>query len=700
MNSVPYLRKNYKLLTNKQKLKIKKLGRPTPDIAISSTVMLRNKPYKRNFNIKLYEKTPWLCGCNEKNALFCFPCLLLGEDKPSMWTTTGSTDLSHFKQNVKRHESLTRHAFNVVSVALLDRVKFNMQMDSSYWVNQRKKTEQIDINRCTLSRIINTFKFCGAFELSCSQNLNDFGGLVNFTEEINKILHEHLDRAIMSNKETSQAIQNALLQCILQVCKENIAAEVAQARYIAVMVDQVTDVTSQLQMAIVFRYIRHGIPVERFWGFIKCQKHDVESLAECILSVIDPVLSQNPSKLIAQTYNGYIINSGQLKDICTLIQKKYPSAHFVHSYSHQMNLLIPQAAWPNIQVRVFFSNIDSISSFFSNSLQRTNMLNEIVGTLPPPISHKEWTLKSQCVNIIDKYRGCLIECMKKIQENSTNSKILSQANAIELSLYDREFLLWIKIFQRIMPHFDELSESVKKEEADSIKQAAKAFVSCVQCVKENIDEIIDASDLMDDSEPSPKRIRISHDNILKSALETCDTIIQTTTERFKFVDHLNIASLFTSERFYKSKIFDIPTETLSTIRVAYPNLVEIDRLIFELSVIHTHPDFQKFKGVLNFFNMLITNNLEDTFRETLTVLELIITTPMITSEADRCFPTFKNIQRFLHNIMDEETTSALAMMCLENKLMKNDDHFTNKVIEKLSSSSIFRSNLREAGFSI
>lgn len=98
--------------------------------------------------------------------------------------------------------------------------------------------------------------------------------------------------------------------------------------------------------------------------------------------------------------------------------------------------------------------------------------------------------------------------------------------------------------------------------------------------------------------------------------------------------------------------------------------------------------------------MLITNNLEDTFRETLTVLELIITTPMITSEADRCFPTFKNIQRFLHNIMDEETTSALAMMCLENKLMKNDDHFTNKVIEKLSSSSIFRSNLREAGFSI
>lgn len=84
MNSVPYLRKHSHYLTNKQKIQIKELGKPTPDITISEPTMNKIKPHKRSFNRNLYEKIPWLCGCNEKNALFCFPCLLLGEDKPSM----------------------------------------------------------------------------------------------------------------------------------------------------------------------------------------------------------------------------------------------------------------------------------------------------------------------------------------------------------------------------------------------------------------------------------------------------------------------------------------------------------------------------------------------------------------------------------------------------------------------------------------
>lgn len=574
-----------------------------------------------------------------------------------------------------------------------------MQLDSFYWINQRKNKEQIVRNRSILSRIIDSLKFCGAFELSsCSQNSNGFDRIINFIEEINKVLQKYLDPTIMSNKITSQAIQNALLECILQVCKENIAAEVAEARYIAVMVDQITDVASQFQIAIVFRYVCRGFPVERFLGFINPEKHDVESLAEYILSVIDPMLSESPRKLIAQTYNGYILNGGQLKDICTLIKKKYPLAHFVHSYSHEMNSAIPLATWQNTQMRVFFSNIDSISSFFSNSKQRTDMLNEIVGTLLPPISHRSWTRKSHCINIINEYRVCLIEFMKKIQENFTNSKILYQANFIELLLYNREFILWINIFQRITPHFDELSEKVNKGEADSIKYAVKAFVTCVQCVKESIDEIIDASDLNDDSEPSPKIIRISNDNFRKSALETCDAIINMAVYRFEFVDHFNIAWLFASKRFHK--LTNIPSETLSTILVAYPNLVELERLVCELPIIHIYSDFKQFNGVVKFFNMLRTNDLEDTFRETLKLLELIITIPMTTSEADRCFTTLKNIQRFLHNIMDEEKTLSLAMICLENKLIKNDEHFTTKVMKKLSNSNIFRSNLQEAGFTI
>jgi hypothetical protein len=44
----------------------------------------------------MYFKHDWLCGCDVKNALFCFPCLLFGDDVA--WTRTGVTDLGHLPE--------------------------------------------------------------------------------------------------------------------------------------------------------------------------------------------------------------------------------------------------------------------------------------------------------------------------------------------------------------------------------------------------------------------------------------------------------------------------------------------------------------------------------------------------------------------------------------------------------------------------
>jgi hypothetical protein len=52
--------------------------------------------YQRKFNPEMYSKHDWLCGCDVKNALFCFPCLLFGDDVA--WTRTGVTDLGHLPE--------------------------------------------------------------------------------------------------------------------------------------------------------------------------------------------------------------------------------------------------------------------------------------------------------------------------------------------------------------------------------------------------------------------------------------------------------------------------------------------------------------------------------------------------------------------------------------------------------------------------
>ena len=71
MNSVTYLKKNsFSLMKIEQKLEIKKLGPPCPEI--------KSKHKGRNFSSDWYKKCGWLAGCELTEKVYCFPCLLFG----------------------------------------------------------------------------------------------------------------------------------------------------------------------------------------------------------------------------------------------------------------------------------------------------------------------------------------------------------------------------------------------------------------------------------------------------------------------------------------------------------------------------------------------------------------------------------------------------------------------------------------------
>jgi hypothetical protein len=59
---------------------VKNHGRPLPDLQIVKTSSSRKSAYQGKFNPEIYSKHDWLCGCDVKNALYCFPCLLFGGD--------------------------------------------------------------------------------------------------------------------------------------------------------------------------------------------------------------------------------------------------------------------------------------------------------------------------------------------------------------------------------------------------------------------------------------------------------------------------------------------------------------------------------------------------------------------------------------------------------------------------------------------
>lgn len=161
-----------------------------------------------------------------------------------------------------------------------------------------------------------------------------------------------------------------------------------------------------------------------------------------------------------------------------------------------------------------------------------------------------------------------------------------------------------------------------------------------------------------------------------------------TKERFAFTGHLITATLLQAEKFEDyNKTF--PDEALATTVKAYP-VLNGSMLKTELELLYSKDDFKTCRGAVDLYHVLVENNLENVFSETVNLLKIIITTPMTTAEAERCFSTLKRIKTFLRNTMSQERLNALAMLSMEKRLITGMWDFSQKVIEKFAEQNLFK----------
>ena len=271
INSVQYLQSiQFSTLTIQEKCEIKCRGRHTPVLYIKLCSTSRQKEYTRRFNCDVYEKFLWLTGCDVKNAVFCFPCLLFGGD-PS-WTQKGITDLRKLNEKINKHANSSKHINNTLNLAVLGKVNIQESLSSAHKQAIERHNNDVRRNREVLSRIIDCVKFCGTNELALrghnektgSDNQGIFLNLVKYTSEIDSMFKSHLESS-SPFKGLSKSIQNELLECMLNVFREEILAEIEEAEFVSILADETTDISEKFQLVIVLRYCnKEGKAVERF----------------------------------------------------------------------------------------------------------------------------------------------------------------------------------------------------------------------------------------------------------------------------------------------------------------------------------------------------------------------------------------------------------------------------------------------------
>lgn len=140
--------------------------------------------------------------------------------------------------------------------------------------------------------------------------------------------------------------------------------------------------------------------------------------------------------------------------------------------------------------------------------------------------------------------------------------------------------------------------------------------------------------------------------------QICDSILDHAQERLPFTSHL------------------VGATTVS----AYPMLNK-DKLRTELSFIYESPDFSGCCSALALYQVLQSHKIQETFSETLGLLNILKTSPMTTAEAQRCFSTLTTVKTLLRNTMAQQHLNTLAMLSVERTLIRNMPDFNERVID-------------------
>ncbi|CAH0547290.1 unnamed protein product [Brassicogethes aeneus] len=398
----------------------------------------------------------------------------------------------------------------------------------------------------------------------------------------------------------------------------------------------------------------------------------------------DGCYGQNKNSVVASILLYSLAKYNTIKDISLKffetnhVQNEGDSAHSAIGYAlaHSGDLFVPSQLYPVIR--------GARTQPKPHSPQRVAVLDQIVGRKMPRSVPTRWNFQIRSVNVVHEYRDSIIECMEQLEEEA-NVLTYKQASGIRRMLQDPNFCFWLTFFHHIMPHVDILFNQLQKRIMDptAAQTVTATFEQNINVIRNKIDSIVEEASNFEIAPTVAKRKRPNENKSDHriACLEVCDVIISNEKERFAFTGHLVAASLLISEKFveYHNKF---PDQELDLTCTSYKVLNKI-RLKTELSVIYSNCECRDLRGAVPLLKIIISNNLEETMGETKKLLQILVTTPMTTAEAERSFSTLKRIKTFLRNSMCKDRLTALSMLSIEKKCIASIQNFNEKIEYKL-----------------
>ena len=315
----------------------------------------------------------------------------------------------------------------------------------------------------------NELPFRGYDESVASSNRGNYVGLLNLLRNYDGMLDNHLKNSTVFSGLSSD-IQNDLINSISQVLLTEIKNEIKQSPFVAIIMDETTDITNTCQVSTVFRYVdKSGAVQERFIGFSDfSDDRTANALANYVFNVLTEYDCEE--KLVAQTYDGAAVMSGEHGGLQALVKSKCSQAIFIHCYAHKMNLVLKNSVDHIKECKIFFSTLSGLASFFSKSSRRTHALDQEVKKRFPSVAPTRWNYNSRLVATVLEHKADIISLFESMIENGDKWDNESYTGAIGFlaTLQDFDFTFLLHLFGSILPQADSIFEILQKKVLKSV----------------------------------------------------------------------------------------------------------------------------------------------------------------------------------------------------------------------------------------
>ena len=689
--------RDFSKLSFQSKLEIIARGRPTPDL---KDLLQTSERKNRSFQKEWYSRKEWLCGCALKNRLFCFPCLLFSTTN-NVWTKTGFFDLKNLPRSLSKHENSNIHIQSQISLKTFGTSRIDLAISEQQRLNISLHNSKVKENREILKVLINATCFLAKQELAFrgndeSENSTNRGNYVEliyaFAENDGRLAHHLKTSTVFSG--LSNRIQNDLIEAVAEVILTDIRNEIQEAPFIAVEVDETTDVTQKAQISVVLRYVcQTSYKVkEAFLGFDDVSDdRRASAIAKYVLERLDDFNCME--KLVAQTYDGASVMSSELNGVQAKIKEKVPEAMFTHCYAHKLNLVLLHSAKCIPECKTFFKTLEGLSAFFSKSTKRTRLLDDVVKHRLPRASATRWSSNSRLLQTVSMHHTDLLTTFRAIdddEDNWDNDSIMKSAGFERwLSKSNTSFL--IMIYEEIFNKTDALFRVLQNKAMDIgfccerisdtieyVKQQRQEFESFYRRFEQKFTALGFPHTGEDRNVVSIKQKRkLTFYNIL-------DDIIVQLKSRFDNFSELSFLGLVDCSKFSEmaQQFDDTKLQSLSKQYVRFFDCIKLKADLIGLYSSQTVRNTCKTPAQL--LNFLHQNDLMQTVPEAAKLLQLILTVPATTASVERSFSALKRIKTYNRNRTEEDRLSSLATIAIEmerlQRLRLNKENFYNKVI--------------------